>query len=794
MTQAGRRSADNADAARHSADFHAIRTAAHRSPALLKPVAMTPSFARQTFVLSLAVAVAISGAAVGARAPQRGDPAASWMNPQLDADARAEALLRKMTLAEKLRLIRTDLALPGKDGKPPAGAVGGAGYQSGNARLGIPAVQEADSGLGVANPNNVRAGDGATSLPSQLAIAASWDPQVAYSGGAMIGREAWRKGYNLLLAGGVNLQRDPRNGRNFEYCGEDPLLAGVVTAAAVRGIQDQRVLSTVKHFALNAQETGRLSLSADIGETALRESDLLAFEIAIERGRPGAVMCAYNRVNGDYACESGFLLTRVLRQEWRYPGFVMSDWGAIHDWRKAVSAGLDQESGDDRHFGRPLREGLAKGEMSETELDAMVRRILRSMFAVGLFDRPPQPGPIDVAAHQDVARRALEAGAVLLRNHNGLLPLSEQVASIAVIGAQADRGVIAGGGASTVVPWGGNAAPVPAPPQYQRWGPIMHHPSPPLAAIRALAPNSRVRFDPGDDPHRAAALAAQSQVAVVFVHQWASESFDAADLEWPQRQNELVAAVARANPRTVVVLQNNSPLNLPWLEQVGSVLEAWYAGSGGGQAIADLLFGRANPSGRLPFTWQRDAAQLPRPQLAYAGEPQGSRRIPSTLRVDYAIEGADVGYRWFQRRNSDPLFAFGYGLSYTRFEHGGARLQRRDARVALELDVANIGARRGADVVQVYVQAPGAQTRRLAGFAKVELAAGERRRVRVELEPRLLAEYDPARRARRIRAGEYRFYPGRSATDLAAPLALRLPDIVLPPPVAPSGAASTKRR
>jgi beta-glucosidase len=705
--------------------------------------------------------------------------AAQPAGPPATPDARAHALLAQMTQAEKIQLLHGTFAQPDREhGRPmPAGAIGSAGYVAGIPRLGIPAQQQSDAGLGVANPANVRPGDGATSLPAGLATAASWDPQVAYAGGAMIGSEAWHKGFNVLLAGGLDLEREPRNGRNFEYAGEDPLLAGTLVGAAVRGIQDQHVLATVKHYALNDQETARSSIDVRIGEQAMRESDLLAFELAIERGKPGSVMCSYNKVNGDWACENAFLLDQVLKRDWGYPGYVMSDWGAVHSTAKAANAGLDQESAAESfdkevYFGAPLEQALARGEVSRARLDDMVGRILRSMFAVGLFDHPPQPGPVDVAAHQAVARRTLEAGAVLLRNERGLLPLASGLPSIAVIGGHADKGVMAGGGSSMVTPRGGNAVPGLKPTAWP--GPVMFDPSSPQAAIEALAgKDAKVDFASGEDVAAAAALAARAQVAVVFVTQWAAESFDAADLALPGNQDALVEAVARANPRTVVVLETNSPVAMPWLDRVGAVLQAWYPGSAGGEAIANLLFGKVDPSGRLPITWPRSLAQLPRPVLPGAGAKPGT---PPPASVDYAIEGADVGYRWFQRTHREPLFPFGFGLSYTEFEHGDPALEMHDGLPRLRLTVRNTGKRAGADVVQVYVQVPGSPVRRLAGFQKVALAPGQSRQVRVDLEPRLLADFDTAARRWVIRGGRYAIYAGRSATDLSAPRYAELPE------------------
>lgn len=595
----------------------------------------------------------------------------------------------------------------------------------------------------------------------------------------MIGHEAWSKGFNVLLAGGTDLLRDPRNGRNFEYAGEDPLLAGEMVAPFIRGIQSQHVISTIKHYALNDQETARTTISAEIGKQAMRESDLLAFEIAIDKGRPGSVMCSYNKVNGDWACENTYLLTDVLKHDWKYPGFVMSDWGGTHSAAKAVNAGLDQESAaaqfDDRvWFDAPLKQALADGTVSGARLDDMVHRIVRSMFAMGLFEHPPRKQSIDRAADKAVAQHTLEAGAVLLRNAHGTLPLSASTASVAVIGAHADKGVLAGGGSSVVVPWGGNAVPGLKPTEWP--GPIMYDRSAPLAAIARIVGQDRVHFAEGDDIAQAVALAKRSKVAVVFAHKWAGESFDWVNLKLGEDQDKLIEAVARANPHTIVVLETNGAVDMPWLDQVGAVLEAWYPGSGGGPAIANLLFGRVDPSGRLPLTWPRSLDQLPRKDLPGAGG-----HGDAGTRVDYTIEGADVGYRWFIAKGKQPLFPFGYGLSYTTFAQGTPKVAVHGHDVRVTVPVRNTGTRAGADVLQVYVKVPGAAAPRLAGFRKLPLQAGASRAVTVSLHPKLLADFDVASDDWRIAGGDYRVYVGRDAGHLGRPLTVHLAAATLAP-------------
>ena len=690
------------------------------------------------------------------------DPARPWMDVRLSPDQRAGLVLKAMTQDEKFRLLRTEFG-DGKD-KPP-GALGSAGYQPAIRRLGLPAIQESDAGLGVAKPLDV----GATALPSGLATAASFDPALAYAGGAMIGSEAHRRGFNVMLAGGADLVRDPRNGRNFEYAGEDPLLAGIIVGNAIAGIQSQHVVSTIKHYALNDLETARNTLSANIDRAAARESDLLAFEIAIETGHPGAVMCAYNRVNSVYACENEWLLNDVLKHDWHYRGFVMSDWGAVHSAAKSALAGLDQESAGETfdkqvYFDKPLRDAVVAGEVPQSRIDDMARRILRSLFAAGVIDHPAKPAPIDFDADREVAQRVEEAGAVLLRNQSSLLPLSA-AQSVAVIGGHADKGVLTGGGSSAVQSPQGNAVPGAEPTNWP--GPRIYQPSAPLAAIEKRT-HGKVGHADGNDIAAAAQLAARSDVAVVFVEQWAAESFDLPSLALPGNQDALVEAVAKANPRTIVVLETNGPVAMPWLSHVGAVLEAWYPGAAGGEAIARLLYGEVAPSGRLPVSWPRDESQLPRPGIPGAGlaaiglPPQGK----PAQNVDYDIEGTDVGYRWYQRKHLEPLFAFGYGLTYTHFEYSGFEARVEHGRVTASFTVTNRGERDGVDVPQLYVTLPGAgEVRRLAGWCRISLKPDESAHMTITADPRLLVNFDSTSQQWQRPAGAYRLQLGHSATS-----------------------------
>ncbi len=707
-----------------------------------------------------------------------------------DPDARAKAMVDAMTLDEQIGLLRTQagfgllsLGVPLPPSVPesmrkatPPGALGSAGYVPAVERVGMPAQQMSDASLGVANLGGfLRRGDEATSLPATLALAATFDPDLAQAAGDMLGAEAHAKGFNIQLAGGVNLTREPRNGRNFEYAGEDPLLAGSIVGAQVAGIQGRHVVSTVKHFALNAQETGRFVHDAQIDEAALRESDLLAFEIAIQRGQPGSVMCAYNRINGTYACENNFLLGKVLKGDWKYLGWVMSDWGASHSLAPSLKAGLDQESPqDDPYFG-DLKDAVAKGEVSAERVREAAFRIVRSFYAVGVIDDPAKPGgPIDKNAHAAVAEKVALQGMVLLKN-DGVLPLAAKAKKIVVIGGFADKGILSGGGSSQVMPYGGHfmdrrgregIAAILSP---------VYGLSSPVEALKALRPDADITFDDGSDPARAAALAKTADVAIVFATRPEEEGVDAISPSLPFGQDELIAAVGAANPQTAVVLETGNPILMPWLPKVSAVLQAWYPGQRGGPAIAKILTGEVSPSGRLPMTFPASMAQLPRPEIP-GFDPKNRSPLGLGAKVaPFAVpftEGADVGYRWFEKKADKPLFAFGHGLTYTRF--GYAKLAAKGGEgLSATFTLTNTGQREGTEVAQLYVAPPG-RTHRLAGWARVTLKPGESRQVTITADPRLLASYDAKAGAWRCAAGSYDVYVGKAAgsRDLVAKVSL----------------------
>lgn len=727
--------------------------------------------------LAFGVLFSLHGLAVSAQ-----EVSGPWLDRSLPTEQRAQALVDAMTLDEQLGLLSSihasslyeyrDKLPPGYDTsklKPkPAGAVGSAGYVPALERLGFPALQESDASLGVSNFGFMRVNDEATATPSLLSLASSFDKTAAFSQGVLIGTEAHAKGMNVQLAGGVNLARDPRNGRNFEYPGEDPLLAGTMAGAQIAGIQSRHVVSTVKHYVLNGMETGRTEQDARIDEAALRESDLLAFQIAIEEGKPGSVMCAYNKVNGVYSCESPFLLDQVLKGEWGFDGWVMSDWGAVHSLEGAVLAGLDQQSpqGDDTDWFGGLNAALEKGSIPRARVRDMALRIVRQMIAKGTLDDPAKPGAaIDAQADGLQAQRLAEAGMVLLKNDGGL-PLAAQARRIAIIGGNADRGVLAGGGSSEVSPFGGRFRDVRGATGITAMMAPAYGMSSPLKALQALRPDASITYDDGTDPVRAAALAAQSEVVLVFAVKPELESLDSPDLSLPYGQDALIESVAGANPDTVVVLETGNPVAMPWLGKVKSVLEAWYPGQRGGEAIAAVLDGKVSPSGRLPITFPASVDQLPRPQIPGFDPnnrlPFNMGGKPKPFAVDYT-EGSDVGYRWFLRTGQKPLFPFGHGLTYTTFDYAAAGKPKTREGLEVGFTLKNSGARPGTEVAQFYVAPPG-KPYRLVGWSKLELQPGQAQSVTIKADPRVLASWAGVQGWQRA-AGEYRWFVGSSSGD-----------------------------
>ncbi|HTT17383.1 MAG TPA: glycoside hydrolase family 3 C-terminal domain-containing protein [Candidatus Sulfotelmatobacter sp.] len=743
---------------------------------------------RRVFILMAAVSVLTSGSS--GQFPGMERKHYPWSETSLSPDARADLVIKELTLDEKISLLHGN----GLDffSTKPSESNGGAGYSVSIPRLGIPAIQMADSAYGVTQ--GAKAGRYSTALPNNLGAASSWDAQTAFEYGTLIGRELRNEGYNMTLGGGVNLAREPRNGRTFEYQGEDPLLAGTLAGNLIKGVQSQNVIGDTKHYAINDQESGRNAVNANIDKRSMRESDLLAFQIALEIGDPGAVMCSYNRLNGDYACENSYLLTDVLKKDLQFKGFVVSDWGGAHSAAKASHAGLDQEQPDQYFFGDALKKAVESGEVSQAELDDHVHRILRTIFAKGLFDHPVERQVPDVEAGMAFAQSVAEKSIVLLRNDKHVLPLDPaKVRSLVLIGGHADVGVLTGGGSAQVDPPGGSAVPPPPP------GPDLLSmflrpawlPSSPLRAFQAQFPAAKVSYVAGDRLDEATSAAKNADAAIVFAYAWESEGFDLKTLDLPEEQNRLIEAVAAANPRTIVVLETGSPATMPWVNKVAGVIEAWYPGIRGAEALANIVAGKVNPSAKLAITFPKSDADLPHPKLVMP-PPESEPKFPGpggdfsefmktmakglpAFQV-YYDEKLKVGYKWYDAEKKTVLFPFGFGLSYTTFAYSDISVSGSDA-PSVSFTVKNTGSRAGTEIAQVYSSLPeaaGEPPKRLVGWSRVELGPGESKKVTVPVSRERLSIYEEGSNSWKLVPGSYRLMVGGSSQDLPLPKEITL--------------------
>ena len=669
-----------------------------------------------------------------------------WMNQAMQPAARAAALLAAMSPSDKLAL------LSGVDPHAALGVADGplyVGYVPGNPRLCIPALTPNDGPAGIADTQI-----GTTAFPAPIAQAATWDPGLQRRLGQALGLEAWEKGIDLLLAPDVNIARVPENGRNFEAFGEDPFLSAQTAVAVIAGIQQNPVIATVKHFAVNSQETNRYYVSSNVDDRTLHEIYLPPFAAAVGQGHVGAVMCAYGLVNGVQSCQNPQFLTTVLRDQWHFRGFVVSDWGATWTTVQAANAGLDLEMPGGRYFTAPLAQAVASGLVTSQTVDHMTESILTSMFAQGLFDHPPQPladvssADVSTSADQHVALEVAEESTVLLKNAPRTLPLRlGGGGTIAVIGAPAGFGdlrpYIAGGGSAYL----GGVDPVT--------------PLQALAERAARAGDSVITAD-GTDPSAAAAIARQASVAIVFAYDQEREGQDRTDLSLPSGQDQLIEQVAQANPNTVVVLDTGGPVLMPWLGQVSAVVEAWYPGEQDGNAVAAILFGDVNPSGRLPQTFPPSTAAVPASSSdQWPGSGDGQDAAFS--------EGLDVGYRWYDAYKVTPLFPFGYGLSYTSFAYSHLRIARSGAHLAVSFTVRNTGTRAGAEVAQLYVDDPaaaGEPPKQLQGYQRVYLRPGRSARLTIALTRRSFSVWDTASQSWKTTPGLYRILVGASSRDI----------------------------
>jgi beta-glucosidase len=695
--------------------------------------------------------------------------------PAEEADARAREIEEQMTDDERFSLVVSVLGNVPGGATPPDPRVRdvknqSAGYTPGVPRLGIPAIQSSDASMGVTNPGYRPDDKGATAFPSLVALGSSFNPSLVRQGGEAIGREARIRGFNVQLAGGCNLARDPRNGRNFEYYSEDPYLSAILAAEQVNGIQGQGVISTLKHYTLNCNETNRHWLDAIIDPDAHRESDLLTFQIAIERSQPGSIMSGYNKINGEYAGGNNHLLNDVLKGAWGYKGWVMSDWGATPEWDFALK-GLDQESGAQTDkfmwklktepFTEPLRKAYAEGKFPKERLADMVCRMLRSLFAVGVDKWGPAP-EVDMAKHNEIALEGARQGIVLLKNDDALPLPTDKPLKVAVIGGYARQGVISGTGSGAVAPVGGfaNVIKIGGAGVMGKYRNLFLFPPSPLEELKKAFHKAEFDFDPGYTPAEAVLTAKRSDVVICFGIRVEGEGFDSVDLSLPWGQDAVIDAVATANKNTIVVLETGNPVSMPWRKKVKAIVQAWYPGQAGAQAIAEILSGKVNPSGRLPITFPADLDQTPRPKLSGLGTPW---KTPVTIKYN---EGAEVGYRWFAKKGIKPMFPFGFGLSYTTFDYSDLKVEGNET-ITATFTVKNTGKREGADVPQLYLtDAAGDKRMRLLGFERVVLKPGESREVTLTADPRLLARFDGKACKWRIAGGTHKVAVGKSATDL----------------------------
>jgi beta-glucosidase len=682
------------------------------------------------------------------------------------ADERARATEEQMTDDERFSLTYSLMIVvftTGKrDARVPDDVPQLAGWVQGVPRLGVPHLLLTDAGLGIGNPAGGRKGDTATASPSAQLVGATFNPTLSRQWGVILAREARARGFNVVLGGGMNLARDPRHGRNFEYFSEDPLLSALMASEQVRGTQGEGVMNMLKHVSLNSHETNKWFLDAVIAPAAHRESELLAFQIGIERSDPGSLMCAYNKINGAYACGSDAVLNGAIKKAIGFKGFIMSDWKAVYGWDFALK-GLDQHSGvqldEQEWFVGPLQQAYQEGKFPQERLSDMARRILRSIYASGI-DQWSGPGPApDMAAHHEAVVETARQGIVLLKNDNAILPLAGKK-RIAVIGGYANIGAMGGGGGSSqVIPWQGHALQIPLGGEGPLGGlrrMVLNGPAP-FAELRKALPDASIDFDSGEYVAQAVALARRSDIAIVFANKFESEGFDSPDLALPFGQDALISAVAAAQPNTIVVLQTGNAVSMPWRASVKAIVAAWYAGQAGGQPIAEVLAGKVNPSGRLPVTFYTGIGQTPHPKLAGYGTP------PDTPTVIKYHEGSDIGYRWLARTGAKPNYAFGHGLSYTTFAYGDLKVQGGET-VTATFTVTNTGKREGADVPQLYLTGVGETKRmRLLGFERVELQPGASKTLTVTADPRLLARFDGKAGQWRIVGGTYKVVVAKSA-------------------------------
>lgn len=732
----------------------------------------------KTYVKGIAAFCALAAVACTGVQQSRGDVAV-YLDESQPLEKRVEDALSRLTLEEKVGLLHAQSKFS----------------SAGVPRLGIPEVWCTDGPHGI-RPEVLwdewdQAGwtnDSCTAFPALTCLAATWNPEMSALYGKSIGEEARYRDKDVLLGPGVNIYRTPLNGRNFEYMGEDPFLSARMVVPYVQGVQQNGVAACVKHFAVNNQELRRHEVDVVVDDRALHEIYLPAFKAAVQEGGAWAIMGAYNKYKGEHCCHNQYLLNDILKRDWAFDGVVISDWGGVHDTREAIFKGLDMEFGtwtDGLNWGatnaygnyylaNPYLELLRRGEVGTGELDDKARRVLRLIFRTAMNSRKPF-GSLCSPEHNAAARRIAGEGMVLLKNDGGVLPVDlSKTKKLLVVGENAVKMMTVGGGSSSLK---------------------VKHECTPLEGIRAaVGDKAEVLYErgyvgdvtgdyngvvTGQDLSEgrsgaqllADAIAAARKVdAVVFIgglnkgdHQ-DSEGADRLQLGLPYGQDAVIGALAEANPNLAVAIVSGNAVAMPWIDRVPAVLEAWYSGSEAGNALADVLFGAVNPSGKLPFTFP---VRLEDCSAHSAGE------YPGDGQVVYR-DGIFVGYRWIEKERIEPLFAFGHGLSYTTFDIANVQADRTSlattGRLRVSADVTNTGGRAGAEVVQLYIgdklSSLPRPVKELKGFEKVHLAPGQSRTVTFEIDPGMLACYDDAKGVWGAEPGEFTAYVGAASDDI----------------------------
>ena len=673
-----------------------------------------------------------------------------YLDPSQPVEARVADLLSRMSLEEKISMIHAD-------SKFTTAAI---------LRLGIPRRWMSDGPHGVredVGPDTWKAAghtdDFSTAMPAGICLAATWNPELGFSEGEALGQEARQRGKDIMLGPGVNILRTPLCGRNFEYLGEDPFLTSRMAVGYIRGEQSEDISSCVKHFALNNQEFDRGSINVEVDERTLREIYLPAFKAAVQEAGVWSVMGAYNQFRGQHCCENDYLLNNILKDEWGFKGLVMSDWAGVHDTREAVLNGLDLEMGTENNYeefflAQPYLNGLRNGIFPMAGLDDKVRRNLRVMIATHVLDVDRKPGSLNTVAHEAVARRVAEEGIVLLKNENHTLPLSvEKIKTIAVIGENATRLHSHGGDSSGIKAF---YEITPLQGIINRGGKTLN-----------VVYSEGYRKNGGSSLEENAIAAAKSADVVIYVgglnHDkgFDCEGQDRSDIKLPYGQDKLISKIVAANPNTIVVLEGTMVEMGTWLDKIPALLQAWYPGMEGGNALAHVLFGDVNPSGKLPATFQKKLTDSPAHAL---GNYPGSNGT-----VTYA-EGLLVGYRWFDTKNIEPLFPFGFGLSYTTFEYSNLKLVPTETGVTAEFEIKNTGVIAGAEVAQLYVHSEKPRVVRpekeLKGFKKISLRPGEMQSVSLQLNQTAFAYYSTEQKAWVAESGNYQIQVGGSSRDI----------------------------